>query len=208
MKRLALASCMGMLAFASANAQEFSRFSIDFGGGYTTGIGNTGRFVDGGWNVHGGVGYNFSPYLGAMLNLDTDSMGINSTTLGNVGVPGGGLQIFHATIDPVIHLTPKRRVDFYVTGGGGVFHRRQEFTAPTVVTTTAFIPFFGLYPVSFGATQVLSEYTVTKPGYDVGAGLSFGGPLHGKFFAQAKYDHMFLNNGHTDFIPVTFGFRW
>jgi hypothetical protein len=208
MKSFTLVSCIGLMAFSVANAQETHKFTADFGGGFTVSAGNTGRYLDNGWNVRGGVGYNLSPYLGANLNLGFDSMGINSTTLSSVGVPGGDVHIFHATIDPVVHLNPKGKVDFYVTAGGGMFHRYQEFTAPTVVSTTAFIPFFGFYPAAVGATQVLASYTVTKPGYDVGAGLSFGALGHGKFFAEAKYNHMFLNNGHTDYIPVTFGFRW
>ncbi|HWF08751.1 MAG TPA: outer membrane beta-barrel protein [Bryobacteraceae bacterium] len=208
MKSFVLACGAGLLTLASMSAQEFNKFTFDFGAGFTTGVGNTGRFLDEGWNIHGGFGYNFSPYAGAMLNVGADSLDINDATLGNIGVPGGDVRIFHATIDPILHLTPKRRVDFYVTGGGGLFHRFQEFTAPTVVTTTAFVPFFGLYPVSFGANQVLASYSVNKPGYDVGAGLEFGGLKRGKFYAEARYDHMFLNNGHTDFVPVTFGFRW
>jgi hypothetical protein len=208
MKRFALTSCFGILAFASANAQEFSRFSADFGGGYTAPVGNTGRYLDGGWNIRGGVGYNFSPHVGAMLNVGLDSMGINETTLANVGAQGGDVHVFHATIDPVLHLTPKRHVDLYVTGGGGMFRRFQEFTTPTVVTGAAFVPFFGFFPVAFGANQILASYSVNKPGFDAGAGIAFGTLGHGKFFAEARYDHMFLNNGHTDFVPVTLGFRW
>lgn len=208
MKRFALASCIGMLALASANAQEYSHITADFGGGFTTPSGPTGHYLDNGWNIRGGVGVNFTSVLGAKLNLGFDSMGINSTTLSNIGVPGGDVHIFHATIDPVLHLTGQRRFDVYVTAGGGIFHRTQQFTAPTVVDTTAFVPFFGFYPVAFGATQILSSYTVTRPGFDAGAGVAFGGFGHGKFFAEARFDRMFMNGGDTDFIPVTFGFRW
>ncbi len=208
MKRIALVSCIGVLAFASANAQEVPRFTADLGAGFTTPAGNAGHYLDNGWNIGLGVGYNFSSFLGAKLNVGYDAMGINSTTLSDVGVPGGGVHIFHATIDPVIHLTGIHKFDLYVTGGGGVFHRYQDFTTPTVVTTTAFIPFLGFYPVAVGANQILASYTVTKPGFDTGAGVAFGAFGHGKFFAEAKWEHMFLNGGHTDFIPVTFGFRW
>jgi len=208
MKSLALASCIGLLAFASVNAQELHKFSADFGGGFTMPTSSTGHYLDSGWNIRGGVGYNFSPYLSAMLNLGFDSMGINSTTLADIGVPGGNVHVFRAVIDPVVHLTPKSRVDIYLTAGGGFFHRYQEFTAPTIVTTTAFIPFFGFYPVSFGANQILASSSVNKPGYDVGAGVAFGSFGHGRFFADARYEHMFLNNGATTYIPVTFGFRW
>ena len=42
------------------------------------------------------------------------------------------MAVFSATLDPIVHLNPRVRVDVYVTGGGGLFHRYQEFTAPTV----------------------------------------------------------------------------
>jgi hypothetical protein len=59
-------------------------------------------------------------------------------------------------------------------------------------------------------TQLLrSDYSVIKPGYDVGVGLAFGAPWHGKVFAEARYAHVFDNNRFfTNYIPVTFGFRW
>jgi hypothetical protein len=208
MKRFALLSCFGFLALGTASAQEFSKFTADIGAGFTMPVGTAGRNLDPGWNVNGGVGYNFSAHLGAKVNLGFDSMGINSITLTTVGAPGGDVHIFQATLDPVLHFAPRGRFNFYVTGGGGVFHRYQEFTQPTVVTGSVFNPFFGFYPVAFGATQVLASYTVTKPGFDVGAGVEIGGLRHTKFFAESKWNHMFLNGGHTDFIPVGFGVRW
>ena len=55
--------------------------------------------------------------------------------------------------------------------------------------------------------SVISSYTVTKPGFDVGAGLAFGGFKHGRFFAEAKWERAFLNYGNRiDLVPVTFGF--
>jgi hypothetical protein len=208
MKRFALVCFAGIMGLASSNAQEFSKFSFDIGAGFVAPAGGTATYLDTGWGVRAGVGANFSPHLGIMLNLGYDSMGINSTTLANVGVPGGDVNIFHATIDPVVRLAPKGRFNFYLTGGGGLFHRYQEFSAPTVVTTGAYIPFFGFYPVSFGANQILSSYSVNKPGFDVGGGVEIGALGHGKFFTEAKWEHMFLAGGHTDYIPVSFGFRW
>ena len=36
-----------------------------------------------------------------------------------------------------------------------------------------------------------------------------GAKWRGKFYAEAKYDHVFLNGFlHTDYLPVSFGFRW
>jgi hypothetical protein len=205
MKRFAFVSCIGILAFASANAQEFSRFTADLGIGYTAPAGRTGQYVDWGWHVGAGAGVNFSPYLGTMLNVGTDSMGINSTTLGNIGISSGNVRVFHATVDPVVHLSPKGRVDFYLTGGGGLFHLFWDFSTPG---TDAYIPLLGLNSARIGANQFLASSSVNKPGFDVGGGVNVKAFGRGKFFVEAKWDHMFLNGAHLDFVPVSFGYRW
>jgi hypothetical protein len=136
-------------------------------------------------------------------------MGINSTTLNNFGAPGGDMHIFSATLDPIVHLNPHGHIDVYLIGGGGIYHRTQEFTAPTVSTVTAFDPFFGFFfPVAVPTTAILSSYTINKPGLNAGAGIAIGTKWHGKFFAEARYHRIFMGNFHTDYIPVSFGFRW
>jgi hypothetical protein len=54
---------------------------------------------------------------------------------------------------------------------------------------------------------IVDSYTVNKPGVDVGAGIAFGKKWGGKFFAEARYNRIYLGDRHTDYIPVTFGFR-
>lgn len=193
------------------SAQEFSHFTFGAGAGFTQGVGDTGTRLDVGWNVRAGAGVNFNPYVGLMVNGAYDSMGINSSTLGNIGVPGGRASITSFTLDPIVHLNPKGHIDVYVTGGVGLFHRYQEFTAPSVAVTTGFDPFFGFVPVALSANQVLASYSVNKPGMDIGAGIAFGSKWHGKFFAEARYSRIFMGNrapNDTEYLPVTFGFRW
>ena len=208
MRSFAIALCIGILGFVAASAQETPRFTFDIGGGYTTPVGNTGRQLNEGWNVGAGLGVNFSSVVSAKLNLGFSSMGINDNTLANIGVPGGDVRVFSATVDPVIHLTPHHHLDLYLTGGGGLFHIYQDYTQPAVGVTNVIDPFFGLYPVAFPATEVLSSYSVNKPGFDVGAGVAIGALGHGKLFMEAKWEHAFLANSRVDYIPVTFGFRW
>jgi len=209
-KCLALTLGLGFLSAGSMFAQqETQRFSFDLGGGFTEPVGTTGHFLDSGWNIQGGGGFNFSSYVGAMIDLNYNSMGINSTTLGSLGFPGGGVHVFSATLDPVVHLNPHGRVDFYITGGGGIFHYNQDFTQPSIATFTSFNPFFGgFFPVAVPTTEILSSYTVNKPGIDVGAGIAIGSKWHGKFFGEARYDRIFMGNYHVDYVPVSFGFRW
>lgn len=190
-------------------AQEASHLTGQFGGGFTTGIGRTGTYLDTGWNITAGLGWNFNQYVGVLVDVSDSHLGINSTTLSNIGVPGGNVNLFTATLDPIIHLMPRNHVDVYVTGGGGLFRRNQEFTAPSAATVYGFNPFFGFYPAVVPSTTILSSYSVNKPGVDVGIGIAIGTKWHGKLFAEARYDRMFYNSYfHTDYLPVTFGYRW
>ncbi len=209
MKRFIYSAIIAATAVITLSAQEKSPVAFQIGGGFTQGVGRTGTYLDTGWNITAGVGYNFNQYVGILMDLSDNSMGINSATLGNIGVPGGSVNLFTATLDPIIHLTPASHADLYVTGGFGLFHRNQEFTTPSAATTFGFNPFFGFYPTIVPATQILSSYSVNKPGIDVGIGFAVGTKWHGKFYAEARYDHMFYNSSfHTDYLPVTFGFRW
>jgi hypothetical protein len=211
MKKIAIASCFGLLMVSAMSAQEFSRFAFNIGGGFTQGLGDTGRVTDMGWNARAGVGVNFSPHVGLMLNAGYDNLGINSSTLQTFGAPGGRMSVFSATVGPIVHLNPQGNVDVYVFGSGGLFRRYQEFTAPTVSVVTGFDPFFGFYPVGVPSNEILASYSVNKPGMDVGAGISFGRKWNGKFFAEARYARIFMGNrfsNDTEFLPVTFGFRW
>jgi hypothetical protein len=209
MKGFALASCLSLCLVGSLGAQEGSRFSFNIDGGFTQPVGNTGRHLDEGWNVQGGGGVNFGPYLGAMIDLGYNSFGINSATLNNVGFPDGDIHVFSATLDPIIHLTPHGHFDIYIIGGGGVYHRYQEFTQPSAATVVGLDPFFGFYSAAVPAKQVLSSYSVNKPGVNIGAGVAVGTKWHGKLYAEARYTRIFMGNErHTDYIPVSFGFRW
>ena len=121
------------------------------------------------------------------------------------------MRVWAFTLDPVVHLLPSETgpVDFYITGGGGIYHRTVEFTAPAIATVTVFDPWFGFYPANILTNQVLGSYGVYKGGVDGGAGIAFRlGHSRAKLFAEAKFHHMFTSHVDTNFIPVTIGVRW
>lgn len=209
MKRIVYSLILAMISVICLNAQEeSSHLAFQLGTGFTQGLGRTGSNLDTGWNISGGIGYNFNSYIGALLDVNSNSLGINSTTLNNIGVPGGNVYVFTATLDPIVHLNPHGHLDCYITGGGGLFHQRQNFTQPAVATVYGFDPFFGFYPAAVPVTQILSSYSVNKPGFDAGVGIAMGTKWHGKFYAEARYERMFDGAYHTDLLPVTFGYRW
>jgi hypothetical protein len=208
MKNFVLVYGLGLLSTGLLSAQETPKFTFSLGGGFTEPVGATGSQLNTGWNIRGGAGFNFTSHVGANVDLGFDDLGINSTTLADIGVRGGSVHVFSATLDPIVHLNPHGHVDFYITGGGGLFHWYQQFTQPSVAIVPGFNPFFGFYPTAVPTNQILAYYSVNKPGVDIGAGIAFGGIGHGKFFAEARYDHIYMARSHVDYIPATFGFRW
>ncbi|HEY1760515.1 MAG TPA: outer membrane beta-barrel protein [Bryobacteraceae bacterium] len=203
-----LVSCVGILATGALYAQEVSPFSFAIGAGFTEPIGTAGRYLDTGWNFQAGGGFNFNPVLGAMLDFNYNSMGINAATLSNLGAPGGNSHIMSFTIDPIIHLNHKGPVDVYLIGGGGLYHRYDDLTTPAGGFAPVITP-FGFFNAPYVGNAVLASYSVNKPGFDAGAGISFGTRWHAKFYAEARYNRMLMSSGSdTDYIPVTFGVRW
>lgn len=188
-------------------AQEGPRLALSGGAGFTRPVGRTGTNLDTGWNIRGGAGLNFTSHFGVMLEGGYDSMGIKTGVLNNLGFGGGNLDVFSVTLNPVIHLLPRGPVDFYITGGGGYYRQNQSFTQPSVDVVTGYNPWFGFYPVTVPVNVVVSSYSVNKPGINAGAGIAFGSKWGGKFFAEARYNRIFTGNFHTDYIPVTIGFR-
>jgi hypothetical protein len=107
-------------------------------------------------------------------------------------------------VDPIVHLTPRSHFDLYAIGGGGLYHWYQQFSAPSGLVTNSFS---GNFPLDIPNSG--DAYSVNKPGWNAGMGVALGTKWHGKVFAEARYVHIFLNNGErADYVPVTFGFRW
>jgi hypothetical protein len=209
MKRLATFLTLCALAALPASAQ-LSHFTGQIGGGFSEPVYDIGNRLNTGWNVTAGVGANVNPRFGLMLDFMFNDFAINRTTLNSLQVPDGTTRVWGFTLDPVVHLNPEGATDFYLTGGGGIYHRTVEFTQPALATVSVFDPFFGIiYPANIGVNQVIGSYTNLKGGLDGGAGVAFKiGSSHVRFFAEAKYHHIYTRPAATTIVPVTFGLRW
>lgn len=208
MKNILLASGLGLLLVGVVSAQETPRFTFNAGAGFTTPVGGTGTRLNNGWNIGAGAGMNFNSYVGALVQFQNNQFNINSTTLNGLGFPGGDVRVWSLTLNPIVHTNPRGPVDLYFIGGGGLYNWRQQFTQPTVGVFTGFDPFFGFYQAAVPANQVLTSYSVNKPGVNGGLGLSFGTKWSAKFYAEARYHRIIFGSRHADMLPVTFGIRW
>src|SRR5258708_5649835 len=208
MKNIAYFISLACLAALPACAQ-FSNITAFAGGGFTNPINPIGSRLDTGLNVGPPSGINANHHFGVMLDFMFNDMPINNTFLNQVQAPDGRVRVWGFTLDPVVHLTQEGPVDFYVTGGGGIYHLTVEYTQPVIAQGVFFDPWFGFYPVAFGANQVIGSFGQYKGGIDGGAGFSVKlGQSRVKAFAEARYHHIFTRNVATDLIPVSFGFRW
>ncbi len=205
MKSAVYSVIAALAAVVSLSAQETSHFAFQVGVGFSEPVGRTGFYTDTGYNTSTGFGYNFNSYLGALIDLNVTSMGVNSTTLNGIGVQGGNLNVFSATLDPIVHLLPHSRFDVYFTGGGGEYRRSQIFVAPIAPGNYGGAPYFGFAP----SNQLAFSSSVNKPGVDVGMGITMNSKWRGKYYAEMKYNKMFLGGlYHTDYENLTFGYRW
>jgi len=211
MKKFLYPILIGLTVIGVAYPQsEVARFTGSVGAGFTSPVYGTGQRFNLGWNAGAGAGINLSRHLGVEGQFQFNDLGVNGATLNTLGFPDGTMRMWSLTLDPVIHFAPSNKFNPYIIGGGGLYHRTVEFTAPTIATVTGFDPFFGIFfPVNVAANQVLQSTSVYKGGVNVGAGFSVPlGSSKVKLFAEARYHHMYTNPHATTMLPVTFGFRW
>ena len=78
MKSFIVSSGVCLFAAALVNAQETRKFTFNVGAGFTRPAGSTYDHLDTGWNIQGGVGYNFTPHFGANVDAAWNDLGISS----------------------------------------------------------------------------------------------------------------------------------
>ncbi len=153
-----------------------------------------GQTADKGWNIAAGGGFT-NHHLGMMLDFIYNDFGINSAGVSQAGASSGNIHTWGFMLDPVYHLSQEGPLDFYVTGGGGIFNRTVDFNNPGMLMA--------------GFSPGPSSYSVYKGGVDGGAGVSFKlGSTHLKAFAEARYYYIFTAPVATTMIPITVGLRW
>ena len=217
MKITITASCCAFL-FAgalSAQPQWLNQFAFNVGGGISLPESTSKPNLSPAWNAQGGFGYNFTPHLAIMAEIEYDQFRLSSKALDSLGTPqgypGGHLRTESITIDPVWHLFPKpqRYWDFYVTGGGGAYARGQSLSRPTVATATGQNPYFGYNNPGYPASDFNLNYVIHKPGLDAGVGYTFTIAYNVKLYFEVRYNHIFAGSlGHVDYVPVAIGARW
>jgi len=163
-----------------------------FGVGFSTPVNPVARNLDSGWNLAGGVGL-VKKYVGVTLDATFSDFGVNRATLQRVRANDGSQRYWAVTIDPMVHVNPRGPVDFYLTGGGGLYSQVTDFHLR------------GGFRDQFDISN-----TIFKPGVNGGAGFSFRPDrrTHLTVFIEARFHHMFTGGSGASFVPITAGVRF
>ncbi|HEX5410314.1 MAG TPA: outer membrane beta-barrel protein [Terriglobia bacterium] len=188
----------------------FHRWNFDIGAGATPTVGTTKDELSTGWNVQGGAGVNFNPYLGVTAQVLYTGLGVNNSVIRRFNVPGADAHIWGFTLNPEVRINPDGRVGLYFIGGGGYYRRVVNFTEPTLQTTLVFDPFFGIItPVTYQAKAIIGTITRVGWGGNVGEGITFRvGRGGAKLFVEARFHYISTQSEATKIVPITVGVRW
>jgi hypothetical protein len=197
------------------STSRWSHLAFEAGAGFTAPIGNDVRdgYDTWGYNIAAGAGWNFSKRFGALIEYQFNRNKIPGATLAAIGAPGGNINTWSFTIDPIFYqpITPK--FGAYVTGGGGFYRKVTNFTAPEEVEFCSFFCEIGTENVTIG------HFSSNQGGLNIGAGLywkAFGEDSRSKLYAEARYVWVDSpaatattnGEGSEGLIPVTFGIRF
>lgn len=208
---LAILAPMLLMLFASqASAQSEHPVSFNVGGGYTPILGKAENRLQNGWNMTGGVAYNFhSPFsIGAQFLWN--GLGVSRTLLNVAGAPNGDANVWAITAEPRVRLPIGTTINPYIVGGVGYYRRTVHFTQPTLEQVAFFDPIFGvLFPGVVNTLRVLNTSRQSGIGGNLGAGFQIGLGKGGvSLFTEARYHYANTGALPTRLIPVTIGLRF
>ena len=206
-----VASLIALVGTQPAVGQAWEKLNIGAGAGFSSPVQSAGRSLNTGWNLDFRGGYSPTHHFDADLDFNYNHFGLNSAALARFGEPGGNISVWSLTFQPSYRILPRPSpVNAYATGGFGFYDRKLTLTQPTVLTTIVCDPFFGCFPLSYAANQIVASFSTVKPGFNAGAGLEFRlNDSRARLFAEARYQRMFTTHGpDLSYVPVTFGLRW
>lgn len=237
----------------NTNADGSSKYDFFVGGGFQSPVGSEFNYATTSWGFGGGGGRMWSAHIGVNVEFNYDHFGMTGQTLANqqalynyyIGLYNaanpanpistisgldGNSHVWSFSLQPIYNIHTGEGLGWYVTGGGGFYHKVANFEVPAIGTYCD--PFYGCY--SYTANQVIDHYTSNAFGVDggIGATWKFSRFSNQRLFAEARYVHVFnsyrpgvtidnatpgnanvqndfpQNSQHTTYIPVKFGIRF
>jgi opacity protein-like surface antigen len=164
-----------------------------FGVGVSAPVNPLATRLNTGWNLAGGMGVT-SRYVGLMLDAMYNDFGFTRNALLQAGARRGSQRYWALSANPVVHVNPRGPIDFYITGGAGIYGQITKYRAA----------------VADSRYDLISSDQINRPGVNLGAGFAFhlGHERDPKIFLEARYHRMFTPGPEASFVPVTMGIRF
>jgi hypothetical protein len=209
--------------YAPHSRLSAEHFTFEGGGGFTVPTGSGRQFLNTGWNVKVGGGYQFNRHFIAMVDYDYVSMGVPGAILEQVNPQGGGAtHLWSLTLNPIFNYKTSGRWGGYLVGGGGFYRKVVNFTQPFSDYCAYYDPYYGCIPGT--VNQTVAHFSNNAGGLNFGTGFTYGLSDSGraKLFVEGKYvwvDNQASSNNtastgytpandRTQYIPITFGLRF
>jgi len=198
-------------------AQDYSKFAFNIGGGVSTPLNPTAQFVGVSGNFDVGAGYNINKHSSVTGEFMWSGLPPNRFTIQPVTAPFGSINLYTLTAEYRAHKDSigGSRFGVYAIAGGGWYYRHssvdKNFVVPPDTVCQPFYFWWGYTCTSGGfvATETLAARGVSAGGVNAGAGFTLRLTDGGwKFYVESKYHYAFTNRIATTLIPVTIGFRF
>ena len=218
MKRWSGPLAAAAIAFAvaiPAQAQDTKKQIQGYiGGGYSQPMGIADDYLDGGFNIAGGVIWRPAPSrpFGLRADLgydwwDASNKAVQLALANGLRVDGGSASMWSLTADALWEFGGGGKVGGFVGAGIGGYRRYFELTNAVVLPGYICDPWYGwCYPAAVPGDVIAADDTLTKFGYNVSAGITF--PVgDGDMYVEARY-HWMDTSPTTEFLPILIGYRF
>ena len=210
-QRIILAVALCLLFTPRLRAQDYLKHvTFEFGAGFSFPVGQTADHTKLGWNFVASGGPRFNERFSLTADFTLHYLNVKNSFIDPAtGVDlsmGSIVRVWSLTANPRFEFIKQERFSSYATAGYGVYNRRLDLASTGPVPAAACERFWDACLSSPPPTVVSGDINPMKGGYNVGGGVTFGS--HTKFFAEARYHHMFTAPAATQIIPLSFGIRW
>ena len=203
----------GVLAVAvaiPAQAQDKKEVQGYIAGGYVLPEGTSSDYLNGGWNISGGVIFRPMPAkpFGVRLDLGYSDMGANTKTINLANGAGldadsGYMTMGNLTAEFMWEFGNPDKFGGYLAVGGGGYRRYGALTASATIAVCD--PYwYWCYPAN--GQVVTNSDSLLKWGWSVAAGMTFA-VGNGDLYLEARY-HWMMSSPSTQYLPILIGYRF
>lgn len=216
-KNLALSVLLLIASCAlPVRSQDYSKFAFDIGGGVSTPLNPTSKYIGINGNFVTGAGYNIDKHNSILGEFMWSGMPTNFDVLRPPTAPFGKINLYTFTANYRAKVDRLGHSPFgvYLIAGGGWYYRHvsidKNYVVPDATVCQPIYTWWGYScgPGNYVYTATLASRGVSAPGVDGGGGFTIRLSDSGLFFyIESRYHYAFSNIPST-LVPVTFGFRF